>query len=395
MRPLIAVRPGQGAKGAVARGPEPRLRRDPNAPVDGARQAAPAVPASSVPQRQPIEPAPPRDLDEAYVRAGAHEAAPDTHAVAQDAPSQTSRPSRKKPHGFLRRKPVNPSIKRDPAPSRWAYRIHRIWLTPFYRVMLRIGLPVFILGAVALGYLSDPTNRNAITEKVAEIRESIESRPEFAVKLMAIEGASPVVDSAVRDLLPVQFPVSSFDLDLEAMQARVSSLDVIESVNLRVRPGGVLEVAVTEREPAVLWRTASSLEMLDGTGHRVASVTERAARPELPLIAGKGAETKVREALALFDASGPITPRIRGLVRVGERRWDIVLDRNQTIQLPEIAPVAALEQVLALEEAQDMLARDITTVDMRNPARPTLRMTDTAVASLRDIRSQTTGASPR
>ena len=103
----------------------------------------------------------------------------------------------------------------------------------------------------------------------------------------------------------------------------------------------------------------------------------------------------MREALALFDASGPIAPRIRGLVRVGERRWDIVLDRGQTIQLPEIAPVAALEQVLALEEAQDMLARDITTVDMRNPARPTLRMTDSAVASLRDIRSQTTGASPR
>ncbi|MBV7409372.1 cell division protein FtsQ/DivIB [Maritimibacter sp. DP1N21-5] len=297
--------------------------------------------------------------------------------------------------GFLSRRRAQTSIRRDPAPSRWAYRIHRMWLTPFYRILLRVGLPVFLVAAVTFGYISNPANRTAITDKVADVRESIEGRPEFAVKLMAIEGASPVVDGAVRDLLPIDFPVSSFDLDLDAMQARVASLDVIEHVSLRVRPGGVLEVSVTEREPAVLWRRAGGIDMLDATGHRVASVTERAARPELPMIAGQGADERVREALAILDAAGPITPRIRGLVRIGERRWDIVLDRGQTIQLPEVAPVAALEQVLALDEAQDLLGRDITTVDMRTPARPTLRMTEPAVAELRTIRSQTTGASPR
>ncbi|EAQ12004.1 cell division protein FtsQ [Maritimibacter alkaliphilus HTCC2654] len=287
--------------------------------------------------------------------------------------------------------PHTQSVKRDPAPSRWAYRIHRIWLTPVYRAMLRVGLPSFILLFAAGWYISNPTNRFAIVETVSEIRRSVETRPEFAVKLMAVEGASPVLDHAIRDIVAVEFPVSSFDLDLEALQAQISAFDVVQDVALRIRPGGVLEVAVTERTPVIIWRHASGIDMLDATGHRVASLKDRGSRPDLPLIVGPGAGAAVAEARAILEAAGPIAPRLRGLVRVGERRWDLVLEPDQRIMLPEIAPIAALEQVLALDEAQDVLARDLTHIDMRNPARPTLRMTQPAVEELRRIRSLDNG----
>lgn len=290
-----------------------------------------------------------------------------------------------RPEPPMTRKPKK--AKRDPAPSRWAYRVHRMWLTPFYRSMLRVGLPTFLILTATGWYFSNPTNRFAIAEKAAEIRSSVESRPEFTVKLMAIDGATPVVDDAIREMVPVDFPVSSFDLDLEGMQRTIAALDVIERVSIRVRPGGVLQVDVTEREPAIIWRTGGNIDLLDRTGHRVASLTERQVRADLPLIAGQGANAAVDEALALIEASGPIAPRLRGLVRVGERRWDVVLDRDQRIMLPETAPVEALEQVLALNEAQDLLARDITHIDMRNPGRPTLRMAEQAVEELRRIRS--------
>jgi len=276
--------------------------------------------------------------------------------------------------------------KRDPAPSRVAYKAHRLWLTPFVRQLARVGIPVFVVTMATGWYLSNPTHRFAIVEKAQQVRRTVEERPEFMVKLMAVEGASPVVDDAIRQLLPVNFPISSFDLDLEGMQAKVAVLDVIERVDIRIRPGGVLEVAVTERQPAVLWRAASTLEMLDATGHRVASISGRAGRADLPLLAGVGAQDHVDEALALIAAARPLAQNMRGLVRMGERRWDIVLERDQRIMLPEQNPVQALEQVLALNQAQDLLARDLTVIDMRNPARPTLRLADPAVEELRRIK---------
>ena len=74
-------------------------------------------------------------------------------------------------------------------------------------------------------------------------------------------------------------------------------------------------------------------------------------------------------------------------MRVGERRWDVVLDRDQRILLPTEAPVRALERVIALSEAQDMLERDVAVIDMRLADRPTLRMTAEATENWWRIRN--------
>ncbi len=283
--------------------------------------------------------------------------------------------------------PLNPSApRRDPAPSRISYRLQRLWLTPLFRLLVRAGLPLVLVAGATSWYLAQPENREALMAQVAELRRSIEERPEFMVKLMVIEGASDSVADDIREILPVDFPISSFDLDLQAMRERIEELDAVAQADLRIRAGGVLEIRIVERQPAAVWRVHGDLELLDAEGRRVAVLDSRLERPDLPLLVGVGAERAVPEALALFEAAAPVRERIRGLVRVGERRWDLVLDRDQRIMLPEREPVQALLQVMALNEAQELLARDVTVVDMRIPARPTLRLSETAIEELRTLR---------
>jgi len=273
-----------------------------------------------------------------------------------------------------RRPAPTAALRRDPAPSKWAYRMQRLWLTPLFRFGFRFGLPVALLaGAVAL-VLADDGRRAAITATVDDLRTQFQNRPEFMVNLVSVEGASPELADAVRARLNLSLPLSSFDIDLVAAQARIQELDAVERADLIVRAGGILEVQVTERVPAVLWRTEFTVEMLDATGHRVASLAARADRPDLPLIAGYGADAATPEALALLAAAEPILPRLRGLVRVGERRWDLVLDRDQRILLPDDGPVQALERLIALDQAHDLLGRDILAVDLRILHRPVLRL---------------------
>ncbi len=109
----------------------------------------------------------------------------------------------------------------------------------------------------------------------------------------------------------------------------------------------------------------------------------REARADLPLLAGEGADRAVPEARALLAAAAPVMARVRGLVRVGERRWDLVLDRGQRIMLPETDPVAALIAVTALDQSEKMLERDLTVVDLRNEQRPTIRLAADALETFR------------
>ena len=71
------------------------------------------------------------------------------------------------------------------------------------------------------------------------------------------------------------------------------------------------------------------------------------------------------------------------MVLIGERRWDLVLDRDQRVMLPEAGAVAALNRVIELDRAEDLLARDVAVVDMRNDYRPTIRLGAAAMATLR------------
>jgi len=175
------------------------------------------------------------------------------------------------------------------------------------------------------------------------------------------------------------------------VRERVEALAAVERASVRAVAGGVLEIRAIERVPVVVWRGPGGVQLLDHHGVRVAEIDSRLRRPDLPLIAGEGADAAVPEALALMQDAGPIAARIRGLVRVGARRWDLVLDRGQVVMLPEAEAAAALRRVMALHAAEDLLGRDVTVVDLRDPARLRLRLTEHARAELIRLREMATG----
>lgn len=277
---------------------------------------------------------------------------------------------------------MRPLIPRaDPAPSRLSYRVQRLMLRPGFRWFLRIGLPVLVVVGGIGGYFADEARRTAIVDQVADIRRQIETRPEFMVDRMQVDGASDGVRADIRGVVPYDLPVSSFDLDLPAIRERVEDIPAVAQAAVRVRQGGVLSVEISERVPAALWRTRGGIRVLDREGvsiATIATIAARAARSELPVMTGAGADAHVAEALDILEAARPLKMDIRGLVRMGARRWDLVLRDGKRVMLPEAAPVRALERVIVLNAAHEMLERDLVAVDMRIGARPTVRLSDHA-----------------
>lgn len=289
---------------------------------------------------------------------------------------------------LISRKKTNPA-KADPAPSRWAWRMQRLMLTPGFRLALRAGVPFCVTLLAGTIYLADDIRRTAITDAVADARRAIEERPEFMVKLMAIDGAEGPLSAEIRAAVPIEFPQSSFDLELPEIRNTIKALNSVKNASVRIKPGGVLQVDVTPRVPVAIWRNADGLVLVDEGGARVASIDNRGLRADLPLIAGEGAARHVPEALSLMKVTEPLGARVRGLVRMGARRWDVVLDRDQRILLPEQDAIHVLERVIALEGAQEVLSRDVARVDMRLAQRPTVRMTQEATQTWWDIKQST------
>jgi cell division protein FtsQ len=261
-------------------------------------------------------------------------------------------------------------------------------LTPGVRGLIRVGVPLALIAVIGLSWSSHDANRELALSKWQEMKQTVQHRPEFMIASLDVTGTDDALTAQVLTSLPVVFPVSSFDLDLEAMRVTVETLPSVRSARVRLGDAGVLMVDVTQRVPVALWRDGNDLRLLDEEGTFAGLVSSRTDRLDLPLIAGAGATAHMEEALALFRNAKPIAGRLRGLVRMGDRRWDVVLDRDQRILLPAENPVAALGRVVVLHQARDLLDRDVATVDMRNANRPTLKMNKEAADAFRRV-SQT------
>ena len=287
--------------------------------------------------------------------------------------------------------PVKTPSRRDPAPSRLRYRLTRLWLRPRFRRAVNFGVPMLAGVLAAWTVMAEYDLRDRATQLVDRVREAIVERPQFVITAIDVPDVSRDLAEQIRVAAFVRLPASSLELDVGAVRERVEALDAVERARVRALPSGVLEVRAIERVPVVIWRSGDGLELLDQNGVRVAEVDSRVRRPDLPLIAGDEASAHVPEALALLAEARPVSERVRGLVRVGERRWDLVLDRNQVIRLPEADPVGALRRVMALDTAQQLMKRDLTVVDMRDPQRPMLRLTEHALEELDELKSKLAG----
>ncbi len=276
--------------------------------------------------------------------------------------------------------------RHDPAPSRWSWRMQRLMLTPTFRVTIRVILPLALCAGAAALYVGNTERREMVVAKVEGWKHDFQNRPQFMVNAMEISDVSPETAQKIRETAQLNLPRSSFDLDLPALKDTLQTLPSVAEAALQVRKGGVLFVGVTERIPVALWHGPDGVELVDPVGAVTGTLSSRLDRPDLPLLAGVGAQAAVPEALALLAVAEPVRDRIRGLERIGARRWDLVLDRGQRIMLPEERPVPALERVLALHQVQELLDRDVTVVDMRLASRPTVRLSDGAAEDWRKIR---------
>ena len=264
--------------------------------------------------------------------------------------------------------------KRDPAPSRLGYKFSRWMLSPFIKKSVFFGVPLIILLLPVFIFLKDQNNKKLVEEIVLDFYRKIIERPEFMLSALSIQGSSDSLNAEIREILGLNFPISSFDLDLADLRNKVLSLPPVETAEVRLEGGSILHVKVKEKVPALLLKDDNGIHVLNKNGDYIRPLLSTEYGSKLPVITGEGAQKAAAEAFILFSALYDKLDEVRGLVLVGGRRWNIVLKSGQVIMLPEKKPEQAVQKILILDKAEKILSRDIAVFDFRLPYRITLRL---------------------
>jgi cell division protein FtsQ len=210
----------------------------------------------------------------------------------------------------------------------------------------------------------------------------------FRVEDILVEGRNRTPREQLLSALQVQRGDPILGIDLAATRQRLEEISWVKSATIERRLPGEVHLLISERAPIVLWQNQGKYYLVDSEGQVVGD--EVGEYSELPLMVGEDAPDHATELLDLLNSEPALKKRVKAAQWVGDRRWNITLDRTTDgidVRLPEENPLSAWHELASLEKDQSLLERKVTLIDMRLPDRLVLRSTGGAEESA--ISSQT------
>jgi cell division protein FtsQ len=238
------------------------------------------------------------------------------------------------------------------------------------------GTVAVILASLAYGSVKGEHVPTVIAA-LQDARDAAANAAGFRIVSVALAGQHHISREDVLAAAGVTDTTSLLFLDVEQTRERLKSNPwIADATVLKLYPGE-LQIGIREREAFALWQKDGQVSVIADDG----TVLEPYVAPrliELPLVVGRGAETRAKEFLALLDRHPDLRASVRATVLVGERRWNLRLKSGVDVRLPETDIAPALERLVALDKEKNLTTRDIVAIDLRLPDRVTVRLSEAA-----------------
>ena len=248
-------------------------------------------------------------------------------------------------------------------PGRGVARLHR---RPVWREAGFLAhLPPWVGTAGALGFLGATALYGMVLGGYTEAAaNALTAEAGFSIQAIQLSGQRETTEFEILEELEIPNGSSLLTFDAAAARARLQRNPWVRDVSVQKFYPGTLKVSLQERVPYALWQRGKVVSIIDRDGTVISDeVKERYAN--LPLVVGHGAQKQAPQILAELDAVPELRSRVRALVLIAERRWNLVLENNITVRLPEEGAEDAMRYLVRLDQEKGLLSRDITAVDLR------------------------------
>jgi cell division protein FtsQ len=277
-----------------------------------------------------------------------------------------------------RRIPAKPPFEREP-PHRLIALLER-YLPPRVGVAATV---LILLGSAGFGVVKGG-HLEEFTSALSDTRNAIANSVGFRITTVAINGRKQLTQDEVLATGGVNGRSSLLFLDAATVRDKLKANPwIADATVLKLYPGQ-LQIDIVERSAFALWQQDGRLSVIADDGAVLEPYVSRRF-VSLPLVVGKGAETRARDFLALLARYPQVNSLTKAVIFVGERRWNLRLKDGLDIRLPENDVGNALASLSRLDKEEKLFSRDIVAVDMRLPDRLTVQLSDEAAKAREEL----------
>lgn len=219
----------------------------------------------------------------------------------------------------------------------------------------------------------------SLTGETGDVAQAVTSAAGFAINNVKVSGNTQTSEIDILERLGLDGTTSLMALDVAETRDKLKTLPWVLDAEVRKVYPDTVSIKLKEKTAFGIWQHGQDLSLIQEDGTVIAPLRDNKFA-YLPLFVGLDAGAGAHEIMADFDQWPDIKKRVKALMRVAGRRWDMKLDNGIVVKLPERHMERAMAELSRLDREQRLLDRDIVAVDFRLEDRTTIQLSADAAA---------------
>lgn len=200
----------------------------------------------------------------------------------------------------------------------------------------------------------------------------------FTLDNIYVEGREYTDADTILAILNIEKSDPILMFDPASARKMLEKISWVKQAKVERQLPNSIYVNITERTPMAIWQRNKTLSLIDTQG--VILTDKKLNRfKDFIILVGEDVPDRAPDLFNLLSAEPEIFNKIEAAKSVSNRRWDLVLKSGAVVKLPEEEVSLALSRLARMQADENIMDKNIKTIDVRELTRITVRTKPGAV----------------
>jgi cell division protein FtsQ len=194
----------------------------------------------------------------------------------------------------------------------------------------------------------------------------VSARSGFILRTVIIEGQQNILQADIEDAIGVKKGAPLFAARISDIRSKLEDNPWVKTALVERRMPETLYIAIVERKPMAIWQFQQKLYLIDEEGNRISKDNIEKFN-QLYHVVGVDANVYAKSLIDDLERHPGIANRLVSAVRYGGRRWNLNLEQDITVKMPENGFNVAYDYLSALNQKEKLFGQNYKMLDLRDP----------------------------
>ena len=151
---------------------------------------------------------------------------------------------------------------------------------------------------------------------------------------ISISGNNLLSKQFLIEYINIKLGQKLYNISPKDIRHKLLELNEIKETSVSINYSGIINIEIIERIPFAIWWNNNLPWLIDDEGNKILKITNLKKYKDLVIIFGQNFNNKLKKFLDLLKTFS-LYKEVKSLHYIGNRRWDVYLENDIIIKLPE------------------------------------------------------------